>query len=137
MELYMLLSNSQIFQTTEDDGDFRTVLQYQQVTVEKLPDEARMNTLLNKYSADPQYQQLFINLEPYINKSAVCVQAHFSLQRAYVVFRTLGLRHLTVVDLRNRAVGMITRKDLISLQLEKRLIKLDSGKQDSDEELLR
>lgn len=33
-----------------------------QVTVEKLPAEAQMNTLLNKYSADPQYQQLFINL---------------------------------------------------------------------------
>ncbi|XP_040210108.1 chloride channel protein C-like isoform X2 [Rana temporaria] len=137
MELYMLLSNSHTFQTTEDDIGFKTVLQYQQVTVEKLPDEAQMNTLLNKYSADPQYQQLFINLEPYINKSAVCVQAHFSLQRAYVVFRTLGLRHLTVVDLQNRAVGMITRKDLISLRLEKRLIKLDSGRQDSDEELLR
>ncbi|XP_077348792.1 chloride channel protein C-like isoform X2 [Lithobates pipiens] len=136
-ELYMLLSNSHVFQTKEDDIGFRTVLQYQQVTVEKLPDEAQMNTLLNKYSADPQYQQLFINLEPYINKSAVCVQAHFSLQRAYVVFRTLGLRHLTVVDLQNRAVGMITRKDLISLRLEKRLIKLDSGRQDSDEELLR
>ncbi|XP_018425385.1 PREDICTED: chloride channel protein C-like isoform X1 [Nanorana parkeri] len=137
MDLCMLLFNSHIFQTAEDESDFRTVLQYQQVTVEKLPDEARLNTLLNKYSADPQYQQLFINLEPYINKSAVCVQAHFSLQRAYVLFRTLGLRHLTVVDLQNRAVGMITRKDLISLRLEKRLIKLDSGKQDSDEELLR
>lgn len=64
------------------------------------------------------------------------VQAHFSLQRAYIVFRTLGLRHLTVVDLQNRALGMITRKDLISLRLEKKLIKLDSGKLDSDEELL-
>ncbi|MEE6517775.1 hypothetical protein FKM82_028233 [Ascaphus truei] len=107
-----------------------------QVTVEKLPDEARTATLLNKYSTDPEYQQLFINLEPYINKSAVSVQAHFSLQRTYVVFRTLGLRHLTVVDLQNRAVGIITRKDLISLQLEEKLIQLNSGKLDSDEELL-
>lgn len=136
LELYMILSNSHIFQTQEDTNDCTAVLQYQEVTVEKLPDEARMNTLLNKYSTDPQYQQLFINLEPYINKSAVSVQAHFSLQRAYIVFRTLGLRHLTVVDLQNRALGMITRKDLISLRLEKKLIKLDSGKLDSDEELL-
>ncbi|KAM4027303.1 chloride channel protein D-like [Anomaloglossus baeobatrachus] len=136
LELYMLLSNSQIFQIQEDNNPCAAVLQYQEVTVEKLPDQARMNTLLNKYSTDPQYQQLFINLEPYINKSAVAVQAHFSLQRAYVVFRTLGLRHLTVVDLHNRAVGMITRKDLISLRLEKKLIKMNSGKLDSDEELL-
>ncbi|XP_068090846.1 chloride channel protein C-like [Hyperolius riggenbachi] len=136
MELYMLLSNSHVFQTAEDESGCSAVLRYQEVTVEKLGDEARMNTLLHKYSTDPQYQQLFINLEPYINKSAVCVQAHFSLQRAYVIFRTLGLRHLTVVDLQNRAVGMITRKDLISLRLEKKLMTLESGKQDSDEELL-
>ncbi|XP_075684224.1 chloride channel protein B-like [Rhinoderma darwinii] len=136
LELYMILSNSHIFQTQEDNNTCTDVLKYQEVTVEKLRDEARMNTLLNKYSTDPQYQQLFINLEPYINKSAVSVQAHFSLQRAYILFRTLGLRHLTVVDLQNRAVGMITRKDLISLRLEKKLIKLDSGKLESDEELL-
>ncbi|XP_040289045.1 chloride channel protein C-like [Bufo bufo] len=136
LELCMILCNSNIFQNHEEDNTGKTLLKYQEVTVEKLPDEARMNTLLNKYSTDPQYQQLFINLEPYINKSAVSVQAHFSLQRAYIVFRTLGLRHLTVVDLQNRAVGMITRKDLISLWLEKKLIKLDSGKLDSDEELL-
>ncbi|KAE8598727.1 hypothetical protein XENTR_v10016914 [Xenopus tropicalis] len=135
LELYMLLSNSRVFQTPENN-QCSSVLKYQEVTVEKLPDEAQINRLLNKYSADPQYQQLFINLEPYINKSAVSVQAHFSLQRTYVVFRTLGLRHLTVVDLQNRAVGIITRKDLISLRLEKKLIQMDRGKLDSDEELL-
>ncbi|XP_075069599.1 chloride channel protein C-like [Mixophyes fleayi] len=137
LELCMLLSNNQIFQTPEADDVCTAILRYQEVTVEKLPDEARMDTLLNKYSTDPRYQQLFINLEPYVNKSAVSVHTNFSLQRAYVVFRTLGLRHLTVVDLQNRAVGMITRKDLISLRLEKKLRKLDSGKLDSDDELLK
>ncbi|KAM4706226.1 chloride channel protein C-like [Rhinophrynus dorsalis] len=136
LELYMLLSNSQMFQTSRADN-CATVFRYEEVTVEKIPDEARMKRLLNKYSTDPQYQQLFINLEPYINKSAVSVQAHFSLQRTYVVFRTLGIRHLVVIDLQNRAVGIITRKDLISLRLEKRLIQLDSAKMDSDEELLK
>ncbi|CAH2285151.1 chloride channel C-like [Pelobates cultripes] len=137
LELCMLLSNRQIFQTPETSNIDTRVLKYQEVTVEKVPDEGQMKSLLTKYSADPQYQQLFINLEPYINKSAVAVQSHFSLHRTYVLFRTLGLRHLTVVDLQNRAVGMITRKDLISFQLEKVLIKLDSGKLDSDEELLK
>ncbi|XP_063306511.1 chloride channel protein C-like isoform X2 [Pelobates fuscus] len=137
LELCMLLSNRQIFQTPETSNIDTCVLKYQEVTVEKVPDEGQMKSLLTKYSADPQYQQLFINLEPYINKSAVAVQSHFSLHRTYVLFRTLGLRHLTVVDLQNRAVGMITRKDLISFQLEKMLIKLDSGKLDSDEELLK
>lgn len=49
------------------------------------------------------------------------VQAHFSLQRTYVIFRTLGLRHLTVVDQQNRVVGVITRKDLMPFPLEERL----------------
>ncbi|CAM5116250.1 unnamed protein product [Natator depressus] len=33
-----------------------------QITVEKLPDPPQMTMLLNRYSTDPQYQQLFINL---------------------------------------------------------------------------
>jgi len=49
------------------------------------------------------------------------VQAHLSLQRTYIIFRTLGLRHLTVVDLQNQVVGVITRKDLMPFPLEERL----------------
>ena len=37
------------------------------------------------------------------------------------MFRTLGLRHLTVVDMANRAVGIITRKDLMGYNLEEKL----------------
>jgi hypothetical protein len=35
-----------------------------------------------------------------------------SLSRTYRLFRTLGLRHLCVVNHHNQVVGMITRKDL-------------------------
>ncbi|XP_025056823.1 chloride channel protein C-like isoform X2 [Alligator sinensis] len=120
LELCMLLENEPIFETETNEDTFSCdlLLSYQKVTVEKLPDPSRTTMLLNHYSADPQYQQLFINLEPYINKSAVSVQAHFSLQRTYIIFRTLGLRHLTIVDLQNRVVGIITRKDLMPFQLE-------------------
>lgn len=38
------------------------------------------------------------------------VDEHFSLERAYVVLRTLGLRHLIVVDIANRVRGIVTRK---------------------------
>jgi len=37
------------------------------------------------------------------------------------MFRTLGLRHLTVVDMANRAVGIITRKDLMGFSLDEKL----------------
>ncbi|KAM6410470.1 chloride channel protein C-like isoform 2-T2 [Pluvialis apricaria] len=123
LELCMLLENEHIFEPETNDDTFPSShpLSYEKITVEKLPNLSRLTMLLNRYTTDPQYQQLFINLEPYINKSAMSVQAHFSLQRTYVIFRTLGLRHLTVVDQQNRVVGVITRKDLMPFPLEDRL----------------
>ncbi|XP_053101924.1 chloride channel protein C-like [Hemicordylus capensis] len=139
LELCVLLENEAIFETEamEDSPLCPPLLSYQKLRVEKLPDQQQMTTLLGCYSTDPQYQQLFINLEPYINKSAVSVQAHFSLQRAYIIFRSLGLRHLTVVDLQNQVVGIITRKDLMSFQLEEKLgLQQASHQPHLDEELL-
>ena len=37
-----------------------------------------------------------------------------SIQRAYRVFRTLGLRHLLVVNTHNQVTGMVTRHNLAS-----------------------
>ena len=34
----------------------------------------------------------------YINTSAITVDEGFSAERTYILLRTLGLRHLTVVD---------------------------------------
>ncbi|OXB75113.1 UNVERIFIED_CONTAM: hypothetical protein H355_003191 [Colinus virginianus] len=131
-ELCMLLENEHIFEPETNNESFSShPLPYEKITVEKLPKPSRLAMLLNRYTTDPRYQQLFINLEPYINKSAMSVQAHFSLQRTYIIFRTLGLRYLTVVDLQNRVVGVITRKDLMPLPLEERL-RLQLSPQSSD-----
>ena len=51
-----------------------------------------------------------LDLRPYINSSAAAIQESFSLDRTYVVFRTLGLRHLVVVDRHNHVKGIVTRK---------------------------
>ena len=59
--------------------------------------------------------------ENYINRSAPHICEDFSLHRTYIIFRTLGLRHLTVVDGANRVVGIITRKDLMGFSLEEKL----------------
>ena len=56
-----------------------------------------------------------------MNQSAVCVQDKFSLHRAYMISTTLGVRHLTVVNHKNEVVGIITRKDLMAFNLEKKL----------------
>lgn len=58
---------------------------------------------------NPVLQEV-LDLRPYINSSAAAVQESFSLERTYVVFRTLGLRHLVVVDRHNHVKGIVTRK---------------------------
>lgn len=55
------------------------------------------------------------------------VRSSFSLHRTYIIFRTLGLRHLTVTKADGgEVVGMITRRDLMGFNLEE---KLDKAKQ--------
>ena len=49
-------------------------------------------------------------LHQYINFSAVAVPETFSIERSYLIFRSMGLRHLTVVDEHNRVKGIVTRK---------------------------
>lgn len=66
----------------------------------------------------------FLNVsfqKPYINQSALAIPEKFSLKRTYVIFRTLGLRHLTVIDNMNIVKGIITRKDLMGFSLQERL----------------
>jgi len=41
-----------------------------------------------------------------------------SLERAYIMFRNMGLRHLLVVDEHNRVKGIVTRKDLLGFKLD-------------------
>eukprot|EP00622_Pseudochattonella_farcimen_P001502 FR736219.1.p1 GENE.FR736219.1~~FR736219.1.p1 ORF type:complete len:192 (+),score=10.18 FR736219.1:2-577(+) len=62
----------------------------------------------------------WLDLRPYINGGPYVVHEGTSLQRTYRLFRTMGLRHLCVVDLQNRVCGIITRKDLTAEALEER-----------------
>lgn len=54
-----------------------------------------------------------INLTPFMNRCAFSLHSNVVLSRAYTLFRTMGLRHLPIVDECNCVVGMITRSDLL------------------------
>ena len=76
--------------------------------------------------------------ESVINRSVVKVDQHFSLYRTYQLFRTLGLRHLLVTDKNNRVVGMITRRNLMTFNMEVRIEELlreadDDGSKTADD----
>ncbi|CAD7698710.1 unnamed protein product [Ostreobium quekettii] len=59
-----------------------------------------------------------LDLGMYINRSAMKVQESFSVERTYILFRTMGLRHLVVVDEHNHVKGIVTRKDLLGFRLD-------------------
>ncbi len=56
-----------------------------------------------------------LDLEPHMNRSPFSVHHDFQLSLAFRLFRSMGLRHLPVVDDGNQVVGIITRKDLIDI----------------------
>lgn len=71
--------------------------------------------------ASPEYRDKFVNLSPYVDQSSYSVPETFSLERGYNLFRSMGLRHITVVDKFNAPVGMLSRKDLLHLNVEHRM----------------
>jgi chloride channel 7 len=58
----------------------------------------------------------YLDLTPYINQAPFVIQQGSSLSRVFQLFRTMGLRHLVVVDQHNKVVGMITRRDLTHVE---------------------
>jgi len=62
-----------------------------------------------------------IDLTPFTNTSSFVVPDTFSVERAYMLFRTMGLRHLVVTDGRHRVTGIVTRKDLLGFRLDEAL----------------
>jgi hypothetical protein len=56
-----------------------------------------------------------IDFGPYANLPHT-IRDQSPLSRVFRLFRTMGLRHLVVVDVAAHVVGMITRKDLTHLE---------------------
>jgi len=54
-----------------------------------------------------------IDLRPYVSAGCFRVEESTGLLRCYMLFRTMGLRHLPVVGHDRRVCGIITRKDLV------------------------
>eukprot|EP01018_Ginkgo_biloba_P005279 Gb_12445 [translate_table: standard] len=69
---------------------------------------------LQSHTTEIPRKKLVLDLRPFMNRAPLTVRGECSAQRVYVIFRTLGLRHLCVTDSNNRVVGMITRKDVAS-----------------------
>merc|ERR1712150_123594 len=105
---------------------------YQKLTIDKLHNPAAVEDALMYISQESRFKDLYINLEPFTNQSAINLPEKFSLHRTYIIFRTLGMRHLTVTNEENRVVGIITRKDLMGFNMEEKLSDLINLPTDGD-----
>ena len=59
--------------------------------------------------------QKMAHLERFMNQGPHVVQTVCPVSRAYHLFITIGLRHLPVLDAEGKVVGILTRKDMLSL----------------------
>eukprot|EP00474_Spongospora_subterranea_P009228 CRZ09686.1 hypothetical protein [Spongospora subterranea] len=84
----------------------------------------------NSYPRYPNIEQvklvgdeldLWINLTPYMNPSPYAVQENSPVVHAFDLFRTMGLRHLWVVNRQNQIAGMITRRNLSGIYMRKKV----------------
>lgn len=64
------------------------------------------------------YRRCFVDLRPYVNPTPYVIHVESTVQRAYTLFRGLGLRHLPVVNDNNDIVGILTRHDLTEERLK-------------------
>lgn len=59
-----------------------------------------------------------MDVRPYMDTAPYTINSSSSIQRCYRFFRTMGLRHLVVLDNDHRVTGIITRKDITEHRLE-------------------
>jgi len=63
-------------------------------------------------------KNLYLDVRSYMDTAPHSINESCSIQRCYRYFRTMGLRHLTVLDREYRVRGIITRHDLTIYRLE-------------------
>jgi chloride channel 7 len=76
-----------------------------------------LDVSLEHLSQAPISGKFTVDLRPCVDCSAFTVAETFSLAHAYSLFRSMGLRHLVVVDAFNSVAGMITRHNLMDANL--------------------
>jgi len=76
----------------------------------------------------PVEKNKYINLSPFMNLTPYLIQKTATVERVFRLYRTMGLRHLPVIDEHGKVVGMITRRDLVNFESKTKNIKKTSSK---------
>lgn len=63
-------------------------------------------------------REMYMDLRPYMDASPTTAHVNTPLPRAFKLFRSLGMRHMLVVNNCHDVVGIVTRHDLVIERLE-------------------
>lgn len=124
IELYAILCSDEVYNQEIPGSVVTPTIPYDELSADYLTRISVAEERLKTYARVSENASVFVNLDPFINISTPKVDKDFSLQRSYRIFRTLGLRHLVVIDMRNKVVGMITRQDLMQFHIQERVEKM-------------
>ncbi|GAM18690.1 hypothetical protein SAMD00019534_018650 [Acytostelium subglobosum LB1] len=73
-----------------------------------------------------------VDLTNVMNLTVITVNEEFAVSAAFQQFRSIGLRHMPVVNSYNRLKGIITKKDLLEKTCEQKYLELSHKKLDVD-----
>jgi len=73
---------------------------------------------IEECNLSPSDLNSWIDLRPYMDTAPYALNESSSIARCYRLFRTMGLRHLVVLDNHHRVTGIVTRKDITESRLE-------------------
>jgi len=113
IDLLALLSQQKVLVSMGED---EVVLSYSELD-EARPDPRHLPTgdeIGEHLSHDDELKYVYI--APYMQIAPMSIQGHGSAERAYEIFRSLGLRSILVVDKHSRPIGIITRHELALLE---------------------
>ncbi|ELT90362.1 hypothetical protein CAPTEDRAFT_205671 [Capitella teleta] len=123
-ELLWILMSDSVHSELTSNTMITPEVDFEQLSVDIYQDPPEAIEKIEKMSQSKECDEIFVDLEWYVNQSVQKVDEHFSLYRTYNQFRALGLRHLLVTDLKNRVIGIITRKDLMQYKMQEKLTRL-------------
>ena len=92
-------------------------LSYDEIEFDRLENISDAD-LFKHFEGEEQCLYMYVSLDKYITLSPITFDEDGSAERAYELFRTLGLRQLIVIDSDKRPIGVVTRFDLKALEEE-------------------
>ena len=116
--LLQILNHKELFYKKEQKNNHKAfTFEYMREQLQRKNKMPSIQTIKDYIDDNEDLLSSMIHITPYINITHYTFDRLGSAERAFEIFRTLGLRSLIVTgELEKRPLGVITRKDLYMLQ---------------------